>query len=162
MEALGAPSARHAAEALGALPEAAYNPFNLFVADAESAHVVTYGERPERIDLGAGAHVIGNAHPSESSPKLDRLRAEAAALLHGGASFGELAAVCRAHVEGSPLESTCVHAGEYGTCSSTLLRTGARPALHYAEGPPCRASYRDLTPLLRDLGIAPSREAVQA
>jgi hypothetical protein len=164
MQALSAPTARRAAEQLeSALPEAAYNPFNLFMADGASAHLLTYGDRAERIDLGAGPHVIGNVHPGESTPKLERLRAEVSGLVAGeGPSFGALADVCRTHVAGSPIDSTCVHAGDYGTCSSTLLRFGARPALHYADGPPCESAYRDLTPLLRDLGIVPLREGVQA
>lgn len=163
MDALAEPTARRAAERLEALPEGAYNPFNLFMADGESAHVVSYDEGPERIDLGPGLHVIGNVHPAESSAKLDRLRAEMRGLAaRKGASIGALADVCRTHVAGAPIESTCVHAGAYGTCSSTLLRTGSRPALHYADGAPCETAYRDLTPLLRDLGIVPFREGVQA
>jgi hypothetical protein len=77
-------------------------------------------------------------------------------------TFDGLAEACRTHISTGPLESTCVHAGAYGTRSSTLLRLGDDPALHYADGPPCEAPYRDLTPLLCDLGIFPSREGVQA
>jgi uncharacterized protein with NRDE domain len=162
MDALAAPDARSAADRLEGLAHDAYNPFNLFVADAETAHWITYRDRPERRDLAPGAHVIGNVHPDEPSVKLARLRDEAAALVREGASFDALAGVCRHHVEGSPVESTCVHAGPYGTRSSTLLRLGAEPSLHYADGPPCEAPYRDLTPLLRDLGIVPAQEGVQA
>jgi uncharacterized protein with NRDE domain len=63
MEALTEPSARRAAERFARLPAAAYNPFNLFVADSETAHLVTYADRPERRDFGPGPHVIGNLHP---------------------------------------------------------------------------------------------------
>ena len=162
MEALEEPSAERAAERFARLPEAAYNPFNLYLADARSAHVVTYADRAERLDLGAGAHVIGNIHPEESSPKTARLRAEAGALAaRGEASLGALAELCRTHAA-SPFDSTCVHAGEYGTRSSTLLRIGARPELRHAEGPPCEASYRDLTPLLHELGIVPACERISA
>jgi uncharacterized protein with NRDE domain len=163
MEALAEPTAESAAERFARLPRAAYNPFNLFVADAESAHLVTYGDRPQRRDLAPGPHVIGNLHPDESSPKLERLRAQVGALARGGIpSPDALADVCRTHVDGSPLESSCVHAGEYGTRSSTLLWIGAQPALCYAEGAPCAAPYRDLTPLLHDLGLFPARERVSA
>jgi len=48
MEALAEPSAERAAERFARLPGDAYNPFNLFVADRESAHVVTYSDRPQR------------------------------------------------------------------------------------------------------------------
>ena len=163
MEALAEPSAERAAERFARLPLAAYNPFNLFVADSESAHLVTYGDRPQRRDLTAGPHVIGNLHPDESSPKLAWLRGQVAELAAGDPPDAEaLAGVCRTHVAGSPLDSTCVHAGAYGTRSSTLLWLGARPALRYADGPPCEAAYRDLTPLLHDLGLLPARERVSA
>jgi uncharacterized protein with NRDE domain len=163
MEALGEPSAERAAERFARLSEAAYNPFNLFVADSESAHLVTYEDRPQRRDLTAGPHVIGNLHPDESSPKLERLRARVGELARGETpSPDALAEVCRSHVAEMPLESTCVHAGAYGTRSSTLLWTGAQPALRYAEGPPCEARYRDLTPLLHDLGLWAARERVSA
>jgi uncharacterized protein with NRDE domain len=158
MEALAEPSAERAADRLANLPRAAYNPFNLLVADAETAHLVTYDDSPQRRDLQPGAHVIGNLHPDESSPKLDRLRAEVRELASGAIpSPDALAGVCRTHAD-SPFESTCVHAGAYGTRSSTLLWTGAQPALRYAEGPPCGARYRDLTPLLHDLGLLPARK----
>ena len=163
MEALAEPSAECAADRFAALPEAAYNPFNLFVADGDSAHLVTYAERPQRRDLTPGPHVIGNLHPDESSPKLERLRVQVDELARGAVpTADELAELCCAHAQSSPLESTCVHAGEYGTRSSTLLWIGAQPALRYAEGAPCASAYRDLTPLLHDLGLFPARERVSA
>jgi len=162
MEALAEPSAERAAERFARLPRAAYNPFNLFEADAETAHWITYGESPQRRDLAPGPHVIGNLHPDESSPKLERLRAQVDELARGAVpSADALAEVCSTHAS-SPLESTCVHAGEYGTRSSTLLWLGAQPELRYAEGAPCAASYRDLTPLLHDLGLFPARERASA
>jgi uncharacterized protein with NRDE domain len=162
MEALGEPSAERAAERFARLPHAAYNPFNLFVADAHTAHWITYGESAQRRDLAPGPHVIGNLHPDESSPKLERLRAEVAELVaHDAPSPEALAGLCGTHAA-SPFESTCVHAGVYGTSSSTLLWIGAQPELRYAEGPPCEASYRNLTPLLHDLGLWSARERVSA
>jgi uncharacterized protein with NRDE domain len=163
MEALAETSAERAADRFARLPEAAYNPFNLYLADAATAHVVSYSDRAERFDLEAGPHVIGNVHPDESSPKLVRLRVEAGAIAAGtDAPLAALADLCRTHRVGSPFDSTCVHAGQYGTRSSTLLRTGARPELRYADGPPCEASYRDMTPLLHDLGLVPARERISA
>ncbi|HKA15618.1 MAG TPA: NRDE family protein [Myxococcota bacterium] len=163
MEALAEPSAERAAERFARLPGDAYNPFNLFVADRESAHVVTYSDRPQRRDLTAGPHVVGNVHPDEPSRKLDWLRGRVADLARGEVPGEEaLAGLCRTHVADAPLESPCVHAGGYGTRSSTLLWIGAQPALRYAEGPPCAAPYRDLTPLLHDLGLFPARERVSA
>jgi uncharacterized protein with NRDE domain len=162
MEALEEDDAKSAAARLESLPEAAYNPFNLLVADAASAHLNSYADASERRDLAPGAHVVGNVHPDETSPKLVRIRGELAGGAASDACFDGLAGICRTHASAGPLESTCVHAGAYGTRSSTLLRLGEDPALHYAEGAPCEAPYRDLTPLLHDLGIFPSREGVQA
>ena len=165
IEALALGSAREAAERMADAPERAYNPFNFFVADAESAHLVSYADAPECRDLEPGLHVVGNLHPDESSPKLERLRREAEPLTEPGAATPEaLAAMCRDHgpSPGSALDATCVHAGDYGTGSSTLLRTGRRPLLHFSEGPPCRTPYRDSTPLLHALGTVPVPEGVQA
>ena len=100
---------------------------------------------------------------AEPSAERAWLRGQVAELAAGDPpDAGALAGVCRTHVAGSPLDSTCVHAGAYGTRSSTLLWLGARPALRYADGPPCEAAYRDLTPLLHDLGLLPARERVSA
>ena len=71
-DALTAARARDAAEMIESLDADAYNPFNLLVADRETAHVFSYEGKPERIDLEPGAHVIGNVHPHESTPKLER------------------------------------------------------------------------------------------
>src|SRR5262245_27658067 len=104
MEALAEPNARRAAERFARLPEAAYNPFHLFLADSETAHLVTYADRPERRDLTPGPHVIGNLHPDESSPKLQRLRAQVYELARGTTPSPEvLADACRSHVADSPL-----------------------------------------------------------
>ena len=57
-----------------------------------------------------------------------------------------------------------MHAGEYGTRSSTLLRLGAQAGeLRYADGAPCAAPYRDFTPLLLDeLDLRSARAGIRA
>jgi uncharacterized protein with NRDE domain len=158
LDALGAAGAREAAQRAEKLPSETYNPFNLFVADRDRAVVITYEKSPRRIDLGPGAHVIGNADPlAAPSAKVARLREQARAAAAGPPErlLDRLAAVCREHVgDGEPLGDTCVHAGAYGTRSSTLLRL-AEPAhesvLRFADGPPCETAYDDFTHLLRDL-----------
>lgn len=160
LDALAHPSARSASEL--ALADTAYNPFNLYLADRESAHWITYEDRAECVDLEDGVHVVGNLHPDESSPKIERLRREAERLLERGDPQPEdLAGLCRDHSGEAPFGATCVHAGEYGTRSSTLLRLGPEPLLQHSDGPPCEAPYRDLTPLLTELGLAPSSEGVR-
>jgi uncharacterized protein with NRDE domain len=157
MDVLSTPTAEAAAGRIERLPADAYNPFNLLIADDDSAHLLTYGRSPERVDLAPGAHVIGNAHPMETTPKLARIQQELLEVAEGPAdkALDRMAVLCRSHeVEGGdPLEATCVHAGGigYGTRSSTLLRTGSLPELRYASGAPCTHLYDDFTPSLRTL-----------
>jgi uncharacterized protein with NRDE domain len=158
LDALAAPSAAAAAERLEALPQRAYNPFNLLVADRHSAATITYLDRPRRLDLAPGVHVLGNADPlAPPTPKLARLRAlaETAAAADPEALRDALAGLCRSHAEGAdPLGGACVHTPAYGTRSSTLLRlseTGRDDAFFFADGPPCRTGYGDFSPLLHAL-----------
>ena len=161
MDVLSTPTAEEAAGRIESLPADAYNPFNLLIADDESAHLLTYGPTPERMDLAPGAYVVGNIHPMEKSSKVDRIQRtldEEMLNLEGtGATASEvldrMAVLCRSHEGHEPLEATCVHADGvgYGTRSSTLLRTGASPELRYASGAPCIHSYDDFTPSLRSL-----------
>lgn len=156
LDALGSGSAAEAADALEGLPIDAYNPFNLLLADALSAHVVGYEGKAERIDLEPGVHVIGNGHPlAPRSPKLARVR-RAAGLAGAAGPSGVLdlfARICRDHDGDEPVDSTCVHAGPYGTRSSILLRVGGDGPgeLRFAAGAPCRHEYRDFTALLGEL-----------
>jgi uncharacterized protein with NRDE domain len=159
LDTLRAERAADAAEALESLPIDAYNPFNLLVADAFTAHVFSYEGKAERFDLEPGVHVIGNVHPLErGSEKLARVRREAA---RAGAAppsevLGRLAQVCRDHEGDGAIDSCCVHAGPYGTRSSTLLRVGGDDGgeLRFADGAPCRQPYRDFTALLGELDSA--------
>jgi uncharacterized protein with NRDE domain len=158
-DALAAGSAADAAKAALETPPGAYNPFNLFVADRKQAFAITYAAEPRCIELEPGPHVIGNAELGAQPPaKVSRLAervARVAAAPGDGPLLERLADLCRSHDGGgSPTDSTCVHAGRYGTRSSTLLRLAEDPGaskLFFADGAPCRTAYRDFTPLLREL-----------
>ena len=158
-EALGHDSASRAAESALRLPANGYNPFNLFVADAQHAFAVVYEEKPRVRALAPGAHVIGNADPDDSRvPKIARTLEEAERIASGPepAALDALAALCRSHDAGSDnaFERTCIHTADYGTRSSTLLRRGSQreaDVLRFASGAPCETPYEDLTPLLRTL-----------
>ncbi|HEU4430198.1 MAG TPA: NRDE family protein [Myxococcota bacterium] len=159
-DALGHSSATRAAEAALRLAPRAYNPFNLFVADADHAFAIVYQEKPRVRALEAGVHVIGNADPNDAAvPKIARLQHEVGRIAAGreADALDALSELCRSHVggrEGAPLERTCIHAGEYGTRSSTLLRLGPaheHDVLRFAGGAPCETAYEDLSPLLRSL-----------
>jgi uncharacterized protein with NRDE domain len=164
LDALGADSARAAADALAELGPGLYNPFNLFVADAQDAFAVVYEGSPRAISLEPGAHVIGNADPNAREvAKIGRTLDRAEAVVAGPPAqiANGLAAICRSHEAGEdPLASTCVHREIYGTRSSTLLRLGSDgDSLQHADGPPCTHPYRDFTPLLARLGSAATRRA---
>lgn len=60
MAALGANSAADAAESLARLDHGVHNPFQLLVADAESAALVVYRDSPQILPLEPGIHVVGN------------------------------------------------------------------------------------------------------
>jgi len=158
LDALGAPSAAEAAAAVLETPPDAYNPFNLFVADRERAFAITYGEAPKCIELAPGPHVIGNTDlDAPPSLKEGRLADRAARLASasGDSLLERLAELCRGHDGGgAPTNDACVHAGSYGTRSSTLLRlaeAASESELLYADGAPCRTAYQDFTPLLHEL-----------
>jgi uncharacterized protein with NRDE domain len=158
MDALEAESAAEAAGRLAALPAETYNPFNLVVADAASAFVTVYEEKSATSQLSAGIHVVGNADPDDRSvPKLDRIFREVEDVVAGPSEgwLPGLEGVCRSHEAGhTPLASTCIHHGGYGTRSSTLLqlhRDSSRSELRFASSAPCISEYQDFSPLLRDL-----------
>jgi len=158
VDALGATSADEAACGAMEIPPGAHNPFNLVLADAARAFAVVYDEGPRVRELAPGVHVIGNADPDATDvPKIGRLfaRAESAAAEPAGRVMGALAELCRGHEGGaSPREDACIHAGSYGTRSSTLLRLATQRGdgeFWFADGPPCLAPYEDFTPLLLEL-----------
>jgi uncharacterized protein with NRDE domain len=166
LDVLAAGSLAEATASLLRLPADAYNPFNLLLADGRDACVVVYEDKPALHDLAPGVHVIANADPDDRRvPKVARLlaRAERAAAGPRSARLDALAEICRGHEDGDgPLGASCIHAGAYGTRSSTLLELGARPGageLRQAEGPPCTTTYRDFSHLLRDLFRSPEEAA---
>jgi uncharacterized protein with NRDE domain len=157
LESLEAASPRDAAERAGSAAAGAYNAFNLFVADAREAWVVTSRGRARRLRLAPGAHVVGNhALDAPPTPKVERLREQAGRLV--GRALPEalagLAELCRGHREDDPLGGACVHTERYGTRSSALLSLAERPgesSFRFADGAPCENEYDDFTPLLHEL-----------
>lgn len=158
VDLLAEASAHEAGERAAALDRDAYNPFNLFLADARDAFAVVYDGAAALRVLAPGVHVVGNADPdAREVPKIRRAleRAERIAAGPSEAIRDGLAALCRTHGDDplDPKGDTCVHLGGYGTRSSTLLRLGeAGDRLEHAAGAPCTSDYRDFTPLLAELG----------
>jgi hypothetical protein len=157
VDALVSGSADEAACGVMEIPPGEHNPFNLVLSDGARAFAVVYDEGPSVRELAPGVHVIGNADPdARDVPKIGRLfaRAESAAARPAGQVLGALAELCRGHEGGEPREDACIHAGRYGTCSSTLLRLvthGDDGEFWFADGPPCLTPYEDFTPLLLEL-----------
>jgi len=159
-DALESPSAAQAIERLkreNPGPDS-YNPFNLLVVDSARCFLVTYDGGAFVRELGPGPHVVGNTDPfGARSGKLAKLdgEVERVAASEPGDVLDGLREVCASHGgNGDIFHDACVHAGAYGTRSSTILRVGETPAddvLWYADGAPCKTSYEDFTPLLHDL-----------
>jgi uncharacterized protein with NRDE domain len=161
-EALAEASAADLLAAFETLPERAYNPFNFFASDGKEAFVATYEGELRVTRLAPGPHVVGNGDPdSRDIPKIARLLARAERIAEGDVdeALEALAELCRSHEEDEqlgPLGDTCVHAGGYGTRSSTLIRLGpdaSRNEFRHAEGAPCQTEYEDLTPFLSELDL---------
>lgn len=157
VEALAHPDAATAQAALAALAPDRFNPFHLLCADVNGAYVTwSDGQALHQYALGPGVHAISErshspaavarvqtileAWPRTGTPGVDRIQSLLG--LHGSPE--------------RPFEAPCVHVQgfDYGTRSSTVLlldREPARSRWRWAEGPPCRAPFVDLAPLLATL-----------
>lgn len=156
-----------------------YSPCWLLVGDREALFFVTIeGRGPPRVQpLAPGVHVLENRPLLPASPKARRV-AEAlaeATTWRGDALVRGLAEVLRLHdvpdggeppavAERAPrpdalarvaLGAPCVHAGPYGTRSSSIVvvptsaaaATPEPPRVHFADGPPCQAPFEDRSAL---------------
>jgi uncharacterized protein with NRDE domain len=131
MDSLQARSAQEAIGRLMSIEPGIHNPFNAFVADRESAYLVTYRDEPRFQEIEPGVHVVGNSDPLEAGlgkgapSKVDRVREQAneIAELPVAEVVDGLAGLCRSHgAKDSPLDDVCVHVGDsYGTRSSILM-----------------------------------------
>ena len=160
MDALGFATVEQALERIGDEQAAAHGPFNLLVADAERAAVLDNRDGLNTTELSPGLSVLTNLDVND--PRCPRLAGarrrfdELAGWLRRDPEPAELVAavaeVLRDH-EGSadpggddPFARICVHAGAYGTRSSSIVlydEDGA-PSWHHADGPPCLARFEPL------------------
>lgn len=158
---------------LGRLDPSAYDGFNLMYGDAATL-AVAYA-RPdrstiERVRLGDGVWVLPNdVLGSSEFPKTERIAALAEPLL--GLGWPELAAGLaralgdhekHASLPAPPpgsrfhpallheLSAICVHTPVYGTRSAAIVALEPGRVAHYlfADGPPCRTPFEDVTSLL--------------
>ena len=158
MELLGGESASAAAVRAAGEPPDDYNPFNLLIADPSAAFAVTHPHdgplRSTRLD--PGLHLLTNLDVND--PTCPRIAVSYRGFAAAGDAFGadgdvdrfvdRLRDVLADHATALDPRgpgSLCVHAGPFGTLSSSVLLVPApgRPVRYlHADGPPCRTPFR--------------------
>lgn len=136
----------------------AYNPFNLLVADRESAWVATnHAGRLEITDLSPGLHLLTNLDLNDptcpriaGSYRLFAAVLDERRLVPGSDGFVErMRRILSSHDTAldprsdAPGNSLCLHLGQYGTRSSTLafLHRGGKWTYLHSNQAPCRGKY---------------------
>ena len=158
MLALTAGSAAEAAAVIGALRGDAYNAFNLLVADGAQAWVAQNHEDEMRITpLDPGLHLVSNLDVDDPTcPKIARSHVRFAAAGEAFARDRDADAFRRALRDivadhtltldprlPDALGAICVHAGRFGTRSSSLLflDDACRWRQWFAPGAPCMSEH---------------------
>ena len=138
-----------------------FNPCWLLVGDRDALFYIdmTAGDAPAVERLAPGITVLENRALGESSPKAESVTTalDGLAAWRGATLVERLAAVLASHVvpdraragertdDWKPveLEAACVHAGSYGTRSSTIVVVPPRglPEVHHTDGPPCTTPF---------------------
>ncbi len=156
-DVLEAESAAEAAQTIeSATDDREYDGFNLTVADAEQAYCYTWDGELERLEFESGVHVVVNVAVDDEvaipsvRPELARAQANNARAVREGLepSSGELADewLERAgDVLGDHEYGVCIHRDGFGTRSSSLIALGKTPTYEFADGPPCRTAYEELS-----------------
>lgn len=95
---------------------------------------------------------LGNGPVDEpGDPRLESIRRVVVETVRDTASA---ISACRSHDETNPPGSACRHAADRSTISSAVIILSRLPGatgVHWAEGPPCRTPFRDLSELARGL-----------
>ncbi len=140
-----------------------YDGFNLVVADGGRAYCLEWDGRLSVTALEPGVHVVVNTGFDDSftipDSRTDTARRQAAnaravrrALWVGGGyaeGAGDAVAPLEwlagaARVLGDHEYGVCIHGDGYGTRSSSLVALGDVQGYAFADGPPCRTSYKDV------------------
>lgn len=151
--ALGVQSVDEVRSRMHELDVDAFGPFNLFVADRDHAAVFDNGDGLQETGLERGLTVLTNLDVSDprcprraaAAERMGEVQAIVAESTEVDALVLALSAALGDHDAGiepkpeAPFSRICVHAGEYGTRSSSILAFTADGELCYfhAEGPPC-------------------------
>jgi uncharacterized protein with NRDE domain len=136
-----------------------YNPFNLLVASRDQAFVAyNRWNHIEIVNLGPGLHLLTNLDVDDfECPRISRSRKHFEELCNrtdfASDPVGHREYLRRLLADhstqldprsGRP-NSLCLHLGDYGTRSSSLIFLGRQPqevAHFFAAGPPCTASHQ--------------------
>ena len=152
------PSAAAAAAFVGRLHGGDYNPFNLLIASRQASFVAynRFG-KIEVVELTPGFHLLTNIDVDDfECPRISRSYGRFAELgqradfagnpLANRVLLGNLLADHSTQLDprsGRP-NSLCMHLGDYGTRSSSLIFMGREDSQvehFFAAGPPCVASF---------------------
>jgi uncharacterized protein with NRDE domain len=159
LEALQAGRPEDVAHLLRRIRPADYNGFNLLFADRDEAYVATnHGGGLTLARLPPGIHLLTNLDLNDPTcPRIARSHQLFRAVSiedadrDPAALLGRLRAILADHeVALDPRGDTtgntlCIHRGEYGTRSSTILASiGKRLRYWHAAGPPCKADYTEV------------------
>jgi uncharacterized protein with NRDE domain len=168
LDALRFATAAQAAEFVAAESGRDYNPFNLLIASRKEAFVAyNRWSQIELVGLTPGVHLLTNLDVDDfECPRISRSRKHFEELgsrtdfAHDPVALrGELHRLLADHStqldprSGRP-NSLCLHLGDYGTRSSSMIFMGREPEhiLHFfAAGPPCTSSYK---PAVLPLAVA--------
>lgn len=154
-------SMAQAARTAERIDAAEFNPFVLFVGDADEAFALHGGDDGSRlVHIDDGAHAITNWDIDASSPRKAAFACEKARAfpIDGDGDAGALAAQLHTLLSdhGSDADDAlCVHRPQtgYGTRSTSIALVGFRRGdtrLYHAEGPACASTLVDVSGLLRD------------
>jgi uncharacterized protein with NRDE domain len=138
-----------------------YNGSWLLVGDPDALFYVDFTGLVEAtaVPLPPGVYVLENRPLGAPSPKVDHVVGSLGPLGDVETAVARLRQVLADHSDPQPMKvfdgpksaSNCVHLGEYGTRSSSIIRIGEdlmeRPALWVADGPPCTAPFIDVSEL---------------
>jgi hypothetical protein len=152
LDALEEADAQAALERLADLPARLHNRFHLLLADRDGAYQIwSDGQDRWTRELEPGVHVLTERSlGAAAAAREDWIRDQLARLPdRDPPDVSSLKSLLSFHGD-DPFDGTCVHAPflNYGTRSSTIIVLGTgNQDLRYlhAEGPPCKADYKDLS-----------------
>jgi uncharacterized protein with NRDE domain len=172
------PDLAAARRSLEAEDGAAYNAFNLLVADRHAALVATNrGGGVQITALDPGVHLLTNLELNDPTcPRIakssEKFRALDLAAVHDPAALlPALRTILADHTtaldpRAEVIDTLCVHLPGYGTRSSSVVAVDATGRLRYwhAPGPPCRTEYGEipLPPIGRPSAHAAASPAASA